>query len=417
MKPFSLFARLFNSRSTARRQKRSQLCVEGLESRHMPSVVSAFDIGGFIQVLGNNANSNVKITHLPGINWVRVQDSSNNFDMTVTSPFLIKGVAFVGGSGADTVDGTQAYVPLTLDGGAGSDNLTGGPMGDNLFGRKGWDRLHGGGGSDFLDAWYDSSGHVIPDAPFQAEEVVDGGDGYNFTPKTTVVEGTKPWDVYQGATSNCWILASIAAAAKANIDLGSRITYQGDGAYQVKLLNPGGSPFYQNVSLKGGRTEFDPFPSQEESWVLLMNRAIAQQLKIDWKTGITPGWTTMALPFLTGRQATAHGNEVWGGGYNTANDQEMKDIKAKLDAGLLVCAHTRQGDFGYYNITGSVSTPKLVGRHCYAVVSVDLTTHQITLRNPWGKDQSNGSMDGANDGLVTISFNDFYQSMWSYAVS
>jgi hypothetical protein len=142
-----------------------------------------------------------------------------------------------------------------------------------------------------------------------------------------------------------------------------------------------------------------------------------QEKGVDWadKASYHSVWPSDVLKYLTGRQVIGVGNQITGGGYNTTNNAEMVYIKQQLAAGKLVCACTRQGNYNTYNILGSVSTSKLVGHHCYAVDSVDFVNHQITLRNPWGVDGGSGS--GINDGLVTISFQQFYNSMWSYAVS
>ena len=72
------------------------------------------------------------------------------------------------------------------------------------------------------------------------------------------------------------MLAPIAAAAKAGIKLGDRITYLGDGDYQVKLLDGRGGYTTQNVNMEGGRLSFEPLPHGDEWWVILFHRAIMQ---------------------------------------------------------------------------------------------------------------------------------------------
>ena len=79
----------------------------------------------------------------------------------------------------------------------------------------------------------------------------------------------------------------------------------------------------------------------------------------------------------------------------------------------MVCASTR-GDYG----TGdwSVSTPKLVGGHCYEVVAVNAQTRRVTLRNPWGVDGGTGSGD-RDDGIVTVTFQQFRGSFATVGIS
>ena len=108
------------------------------------------------------------------------------------------------------------------------------------------------------------------------------------------------------------------------------------------------------------------------------------------------------------------------------NVQQMHDA---LAAGKIVCVGTRPGNYGTWNIAGSVTTPKLVGEHAYAVVSVNMDTHRIVLRNPWGVDGGkyhyemvNGALtqlpaDGVDDGLVTITFDDFFGSFHHLSIS
>ena len=106
--------------------------------------------------------------------------------------------------------------------------------------------------------------------------------------------------------------------------------------------------------------------------------------------------------------------------------QQMHDA---LAAGKIACVGTRPGNYGTWNILGSVTTPKLVGFHVYAVVSVDMQNEKIVLRNPWGVDGGkyhNKWVDGkwtkvpadeVDDGLVTINFDDFYGSFHNLSIS
>jgi Calpain family cysteine protease/RTX calcium-binding nonapeptide repeat (4 copies) len=411
----------------------TRLGVQQLEARDVPSVYYAGEILGTVHVYSNNANSNVSIftsgqsAASPG-DWVRVIDTTNGFDQWIQCVNGTKGVAYHGGSGADTVNGKYAFVPQSLDGGAGNDNLTGGSCNDNLFGRGGVDSLSGGAGSDFLDAAYDASGKFLSNPAGSPQEVEVGGEGYDFYAGGVVYNGIKATDVHQGASNNCWIMAPLADAAAQGYQLQNQIKYAGNGHYSVKLFHPGyQTPYSQDVSLLGGRKSFEPGPVDEESWVILFSRAIAQQQGIDWQNNNYPGGITKpndVMSYLTNASTPEHFC-VSPFGADHFQYSDMVAMHDALAAGLLVCAGTRPGDYGSNNFFGDVTTPKLVGDggHVYAVTAVNLNTKTVTLYNPWGTDvltdsKGNilkGQVFGANDGIVAISFDQFYGSFQYYA--
>jgi len=411
----------------------TRLGVQQLEAREVPSVYYAAEAVGIVHVYSNNANSNVTLTTsgqsaaAPG-NYVHVTDATNGFDQWIQCANGVKGVAYHGGSGADTVYGNKAYVPLTLDGGAGNDKLTGGPCNDNLFGRGGVDNLSGGPGSDFLDTSYDPSGKFLSNPAGSAQETESGDGGYDFYADRVAVNGVKATDVRQGASNNCWIMAPLADAAAQGYQLQNRISYAGNGHFNVKLFHPGYvAPYNQDVSLLGGRKSFEPTPVDEESWVMLFHRAIAQQQGIDWQNNNYPGGITKpndVMSYLTNSSTPEHlCASPFGADHFQYSD--MVAMHDALAAGQLVCAGTRPGDYGSNNFFGDVTTPKLVGdgSHVYAVTAVNLNTGMVTLYNPWGTDVLtdskgnvvSGQVSGANDGVVTITFDQFYGSFQYYA--
>ncbi len=424
-----------------RRALSTRLGILPLEARDVPSVVAAYDLAGNVQVISNNTNSNVTLTRytpagLP-TNWVHVQDTTNGFDQWVNSTLGLKRVSYYGGSGADTVDGSAVNVPMTLDGGAGNDVLTGGPCNDNLYGRAGFDTLHGAGGSDFIDPWYDASGNFITNGIYVGplpQEVAGGDAGFDFFANQVVVNGTTATDVHQGSAPNCWMLAPLAGAADAGYDLASRISYRGNGVYRVKLLNPDGPAFYQDVSLEGGRLDFEPMDesNQQESWVILFNRAMAKQQGIDWTDADAFGGITMpseVMKYLTGRNSS-NAFAVSNFGWVHFGSGEMQAMADDLAQGKLVCAGTRPGDYGSNNFFGDVTTKKLVGDggHVYSVLAVQFTggvygsLGTVTLYNPWGHDvASGGTASGPgneeSDGIVTVTFDQFYGSFEYIGVS
>ena len=62
-----------------------------------------------------------------------------------------------------------------------------------------------------------------------------------------------------------------------------------------------------------------------------------------------------------------------------------------------------------------MTTHKLESKHVYAVVSVDMNAHTITLRNPWGSDGPR--QQGADDGVITVSWAVFGQVMQGFCAA
>jgi Ca2+-binding RTX toxin-like protein len=414
--------------TTTRNQKRRTFSLEALEARENLSVTTAFNLNGTLFLYSDNNVSNVTVSRLNPVT-IRVTDTTNGFSHDYASLNAdlfgfsggVKHLEFIGGAGNDTFVNNALDLAVTAYGNAGNDWLVGGSKNDFLYGGAGNDWLSGRGGNDTLyggagDDWLlGGDGSDFLDAGSAAEQHVYGGSGYNFNAYKWVVNGTTGSEVNQRMTPTCWVLAPLAAAADSGIDLASRIKYLGNGLYSVKLM---GLAFPEYVSLEGGRLDFEPEPSADgESWVLLYHRALMQALGVNWKdpNAYHGGFPSDVMPYLTGRSADSHGVvDLFGWGHFGFSDMVM--MKDALMAGKLVCACTRQGDYGTWNIGGSVTTGKLVGAHCYAVESINLATGQIVLRNPWGTDGGPNPV-GANDGLVTLTFDEFYGSFSNYAIS
>ena len=411
--------------------RRTQLGMETLELRENPAIVMVFTLGNDVYVNSDNNGCVADITRASPIEDIKITDYTNNGKVwTVDVPIgQFPTLHFNGGSGSDQIYATNAFIPFDMKGNGGNDVFYGGIFGDRIDGGSGNDVIRGNGGGDTLygrsgnDTLYGGDGDDFLDAGGSASDFEDGGNGYDFLARQIAMNSTKDTDVNQRGTPSCWIDAPLAAAAKAGINLASRITYQGDGNYQVKLLTANGGACYQTVSLEGGRLSMEPATVDDESWVIIYQRAIQQELGHDWheKSDYGSGFPSSVMAFLTGSQVYDHGNQVWGGDFNESGNAEMQAIKNDLAAGMIVCCTTRQGDCGSYNALGSVSTGKLCGAHVYSVDHVNMGAGTITLRNPWGVDKDDSThvkfYEGANDGYVTITFQEFYDSMWSYSAS
>jgi hypothetical protein len=391
----------------------SRLGVEALEAREVPSVTSVIDTATTIQVNVDNNGSNVTISRPNEVSALKITDNQTGHTWTF-SGFIsldLKKVVFVGGSGNDRVSAANALERVDLYGNLGNDVLTGGRLNDRLDGGSGNDILHGGAGNDSIygrggfDYLYGDDGSDFLDDGGQSGDHLTGNGGYDFNARAPVVNGTTDSDVRQTGTPTCWVLSPIAAAARQGINLASRITYLGNGDYRVKLLTETGGYTYQTVSLEGGKLSFEPTPVDSESWVILFHRAIMQAQGVDWEDpdAYSGGKCWDVMPYLTGREPDVH--EAYGIGFS--NDFILQ-MHAALVYHKVVCASTRQGDYGPW--AWDVSTPKLIGSHCYEVISVNVQAKTVTLRNPWGVDGGTASGD-PNDGIVTITWSQFHGSI------
>jgi calpain family cysteine protease/hemolysin type calcium-binding protein len=422
---------------------------ETLEAREVPSV-TVQELPDGIHVTAGNGGSVVTVSRPSIVNGLTITDNMTGQKWTFEQgPLDFTRVIFIGGDGKDQCYATNAFTPVSLhggkgvdvlvggymkdyiDGGAGADVLRGGGGNDTIYGRTGFDKLYGEGGCDFLDDGNDTPQWISQGGLFvQLADFTDGGPSGDFIARKPVFNGIKPDDIDQAGTPTCWVLAPMAAAAKAGIKLGDRITYIGNGDYQVKLLNDRGGHSIETVNLEGGRLSFEPVPHGDESWVILFHRAIMQARGVDWtnEDAYSGGFEDQIMPYLTGRPAIALGSPaLLGLGYfGLSHVQQMHDALAE---NKIVCVGTRPGNYGTWDIGGSVTTSKLVGGHAYAVVSVNMVHHQIVLRNPWGVDGgkyhnawvdgkwTKVPADGVDDGLVTINFDDFYGSFHHLSIS
>jgi hypothetical protein len=391
----------------------ARLGVEHLEAREVPAVIGAWDFGGHVHIYSDDTHSQVGITRIPNSNTVYVTDTANGFNQSVWCPEGLQDVVFHGGAGDDYVNGLTCWAPLSMFGNGGNNTFIGGPV------------------SNFFDVSYDANGNRLWYL-FRPLNYEIPGSGYNAYADKLVVNGTTTTDIHQGKADDCYVLSAIASAVSQGYDLADRIKYLGSGNYQVLIKNPGAADSYQIVSLEGGPKWFEPAQQGQESWVIVYERAIAQAAGIDWANNGYSGVGTMpsqVMKYITGRDASV-GLAVNVAGWNHFGLDTLQNLQTALSDGELVCASTRFGDYGTYNLLGSVTTPKLVGQHCYTVTNVSFAAQTVTLYNPWGRDGgaylpvlgADGAThwipsDGVDDGFVTVSFDEFIGSFQGVYVS
>ncbi len=205
-------------------------------------------------------------------------------------------------------------------------------------------------------------------------------------------------DIRQGGLGDCYFLAALASVAEENPDLiRRRVIDLGDGTYGVHLSR-GRSQFYLRVDGDlPARADGDPayagLGHDDSTWVALMEKAFAF-----FRGGgrgyaaITSGWMTetYAALGLRGKTHRAKGEAAL-----------ARLLSRELDAGKAVTLATRSRVADELNV---------VPRHAYAVIALTFDPNGrptgVVLRNPWNADGPIGSLDDANDGIVTLSLRD-----------
>ncbi|MFO0810167.1 MAG: hypothetical protein U0746_16220 [Gemmataceae bacterium] len=292
----------------------------------------------------------------------------------------------IGGLGADVLDGSSGND--TLYGGAGEDWLAGGAGDDKLYAGDGDDRLDGGAGSDTLqgNAGYDVYRNDISD-------ILDG--------KSEVQ------NVKQGEAGTCVLLSSLAAVTNKGIDLAGRIKQVGENQYNVPLYRPGTGWVTQSVYFDGQWSDNDPMLANPgDAWVLIYQRAYLQEMGVRWTDPNQDQWADKygdkfqqadsALIALTGAA-------MWHGG--ALDKADLGDLRTAANAHRPAIALTNGSGAEKYG---------LISGHAYTVMAVS-ADGKVTLRNPWGTD---GPLrQGADDGLVTVSWDAFRTTMQGFVTA
>ena len=120
-----------------------------------PGVYVFDDSGASAARVSLSGIKHVEINGLAGADRLVVEDVFGTRSVPVLSGTAqvagIDSLAFNGGGGNDTLDGSAADGPMLGRGGAGDDRLVGGSGNDVLLGGAGRDTLVGGAGADILD--------------------------------------------------------------------------------------------------------------------------------------------------------------------------------------------------------------------------------------------------------------------------
>ena len=195
-----------------------------------------------------------------------------------------------------------------------------------------------------------------------------------------------PNDVDQNQLGDCYLMAALAAVARANPAAIERlIKDNGDGTYDVTIYEDEGwfskdlQPKVVKVTatfptMAGGGIPYagkgDTGPKGPELWVMLIEKAWAQN-KGGYSVLNEGGYAEAAMEGITGRASSQLEVEDY-------SDAELaKKLAAALAAKKAVTTSSK-------GTKKKMDEHKIVGGHEYAVRAVDTAALEIDLQNPWG---------------------------------
>jgi hypothetical protein len=419
---------------------------ESLESRTLFSVpglsISQAPLGGGgieLQILATVSND--KITVQQTAQGLIV--SNNGLSQGYNGSFQSLVIHGSSGNNSILLD-SSVQIDSTLYGGSGKNILQGGSGNDTLvcIGSKA-DTLIGGAGNDSF--WTDASAkekivNLRPDeiaagnvhrvgslfsggatvsppahktqVPSLARQLhvrklpepitTDGSTYSNFSHHPLFsTSGPSANDIYQGSIGDCYFLATLSAIAWTDPwRIRQSVLNMGDGTYLVQF-SKGESKVFIRVDgqlpvMANGQLDYAGTGAQGSTWVAIMEKAytifhgpVASYASIDG------GWMDQAFAALG-----ATPSDIYTAPTPTAL---LAQIQQNLSAGQAVT----------FAVNNPADGAPLVGSHAYTVDAVIADASGsptgLRLRNPWGTDGAGD--DGNNDGYVTISIQQAYDSM------
>ena len=208
-------------------------------------------------------------------------------------------------------------------------------------------------------------------------------------------------DIRQGQVGDCYFLATLSSIAKANPDkIRQSVVDLGDGSFGVQFFRNNTPTFIRvdaDLPVTANGTCYDSLPSSGAMWAAVMEKAYAFFRRLDGKyASIASGTASETF----GSLGVASG-WFWRSPFQNGSDF-LNQIQGELNQGKAVTLCTPPG------IVGN----NWVSLHCYTVDRVIYSSNgiatDIVLRNPWGTDRNGPSLDGSDDGFVTISASDVY---------
>ena len=212
----------------------------------------------------------------------------------------------------------------------------------------------------------------------------------------TLSQNFEPMNVSQGREGSCWILCNLPNLSSNEIG---------------QLIKPEGDQY--RLELKDGRsTLIDPLNEAERriyskgdgEWSGLLEKGFSQILAED-NRHITGGPAGEARELLTGhkpQQKNLLKRDQRPEALELRNrDTLFETLEQTLNLDRAVFASALPEDF-----EKGISEISAAG-HGYTVMSIDREKDQVTLKNPWGRGEV-ADHDGVNDGLFTLTQNQFF---------
>jgi RTX calcium-binding nonapeptide repeat (4 copies) len=391
--------------------------LEGLEDRAlMAAALTATLSGGLLRVEGTDRADRIIVREQNGRIWVdnaKITYNGLRYGWAYAGAVTRVEVRALGGDDRIYLNAPgQAVTKATLiDGGSGNDLAAGGRGNNYLFGGAGDDSLYGSSGVDLFD----------------------GGAGFDrywdaFDLARPVFNGCDVRDIRQGDMLTCQTLGVLAAMVRNGVDYGRMITYRGGTAFDVSLR---GGTVTERVDFNGTWNDNDPQPAggAPEFWTILLQRARLQFWDIPYDHAMSDseqqwyfdratepyGGSRLAFDTLglSAYDFIGHwpprGFELTGSFDETQAARLQSDLRDRWSMTLSSYAHPG-GDT-------SVNAYGVVYHHVYALGDVyqDAGGWKFRVYDPYGRD-SFGTRDGADDGYLTLTLEQFRASFKAIAL-
>jgi hypothetical protein len=213
--------------------------------------------------------------------------------------------------------------------------------------------------------------------------------------------------VQQGGIGDCWLMSTMTALKPEQVQ--NMIKPRDDGSYDVTF--PGRKPEVVSPPSDG-----DQYlgASSNGTWANVLERGSEQALKKDG-IPLESGVSTNAMKLFTGTAGVnvKMGNEPAGKDAIDGRDPARVGsilTRAFAENRPVTAASPSEGGFDMRD------NPLSSGSHAYAVLGYDSDKKMVTVRNPWGKDET-AEGPQANDGVFTMSLAEFQSTFETLAVA
>jgi hypothetical protein len=225
---------------------------------------------------------------------------------------------------------------------------------------------------------------VAPDDAASVEYATQDGVGYVQGSKDEPVITDE--DVNQGGLGDCYLIAGMAAVAKADPKaIADAVQDHGDGTYTVTLFDKDGKKVVQRldsqVPMSGGNVKYAQSENtnedgQAEMWPQMIEKAYANM-----GGGYGPiegGFPGEAVQAITG----VKNERVYAGSED--EDVLLSRLNSEIEDNSALTAWTRGGDSTKDDVKKLMDEYDVYANHAYSFRSVDAKTKMVSMRNPWG---------------------------------